>query len=123
MIPNRQSTFGCPKEIDVSYIDPAAANLNVGFVVAVRIVAKDSEADGIAAILKQLVAPSMAESGMKFFMPYSAPKDPSAFFVYELYENEAAWDAHNNSAHFKAAIVDLLPKCASRERVPFVPFV
>lgn len=107
----------------MSYIDPTAANLNVGFVVAIKIVAKDGEADGVAAILKQLVAPSMAEPGMKFFMPYRSPTDPSSFFVYELYENEAAWDAHNNSAHFKAAIVDLLPKCASRERVPFVPFV
>ncbi|MGL4438999.1 MAG: putative quinol monooxygenase [Bosea sp. (in: a-proteobacteria)] len=107
----------------MSYTDPSAANLNVGFVVAIKIVAKDGKADGVAAILKQLVAPSMAEPGMKYFMPYRSPADPSSFFVYELYENEAAWDAHNNSAHFRAAIVDLLPKCASRERVYFVPFV
>jgi quinol monooxygenase YgiN len=107
----------------VSYTDPSAANLNARFVVAIKIVAKEGEADSVAAILKQLVAPSMAEPGMKYFMPYRSPTDPSSFFVYELYENEAAWDAHNNSAHFKAAIVDLLPKCASRERVPFVPFV
>jgi quinol monooxygenase YgiN len=110
-------------EMHVSYTDPAAANLNVGFVVAIKIVAKNGEADGVAAILKQLVGPSMAEPGMKFFMPYRSSTDPSSFFIYELYESEAAWDAHNNSAHFKAAIVDLVPKCASRERVPFVPFV
>ncbi len=107
----------------MTYTDPEAANLNAGFVVAIRLVAKEGEADGVAAVLKQLVGPSMAEPGIKFFMPYRSPTDPSSFFLYELYENEAAWEAHNNSAHFKAAIVDLVPKCASRERVPFVPFV
>jgi quinol monooxygenase YgiN len=107
----------------VSDTHSSVVNLNVGFVVAIRIVAKAGEADSVATILKQLVAPSMAEPGMKVFMPYRSPTDPSSFFVYELYENEAAWDAHNNTAHFKAAIVDLVPKCASRERVPFVPFV
>jgi hypothetical protein len=40
----------------MSYSDPAAANLNKGFVVAIRIVAKDGEADAVADILKQLVA-------------------------------------------------------------------
>jgi quinol monooxygenase YgiN len=89
----------------VSYTDLSAANLNAGFVVAIKIVAKEGEADGVASILKQLVAPSMAEPGMKYFMPYRSPADPSSFFVYELYENEAAWNAHNNAAHFKAAIV------------------
>jgi quinol monooxygenase YgiN len=88
--------------MDVSYSDPTAANLNVGFVVAIKIIAKEGEAEGVAAILKQLVGPSMAEPGMKFFMPYRSPTDPSSFFLYELCENEAAWEAHNNSAHFKA---------------------
>jgi quinol monooxygenase YgiN len=105
------------------YLDPAAANLNDGFVVAVNIIAKDGEADAVADILQGLVAPSMAEPGMKFFMPYRSPTNPAAFFVYELYVNKAGWDAHNISAHFKAAIVDLLPRVAHRERLPFVPYV
>ena len=107
----------------MTYSDPVAANLNRGFVVAVKIVAKEGEADAIADILQQLVAPSMAEEGMKFFMPYRSPTDPSSFFVYELYVNEAGWDAHNNSAHFKSAIGELLPRCASRERIAYVPYV
>ena len=107
----------------MTYTDPAAANLNTGFVVAIRIVAKEGQADAVAEILKQLVAPSMAEEGMKFFMPYRSPTDPASFFVYELYTDQAAWDAHNNSVHFKSAIVELLPRCASRERVPFMPYV
>jgi quinol monooxygenase YgiN len=107
----------------MTYSDPVAANLNKGFVVAIRIVAKDGEADAVANILEKLVVPFMAEEGMKFFMPYRSPTDPSSFFVYELYANETAWEAHNNSSHFKSAIADLLQRCASRERVPFVPYV
>ncbi|MFH1804126.1 MAG: putative quinol monooxygenase [Pseudomonadota bacterium] len=104
------------------YCDPDAANLNIGFVVVIKIVAKDGEADAVAHILEQLIEPTMAEQGVKFFIPYRSPTDPKAFFIYELYVNEAGWDAHNNSAHFQSAIKELVPKVTTRERVPFVPF-
>ncbi|WP_179954197.1 hypothetical protein [Denitrobaculum tricleocarpae] len=32
-------------------------------------------------------------------------------------------EAHQQTAHFKAALPDLLALAARRERVPFVPFV
>lgn len=105
------------------YPDPAAANLNDGFVVAIKIVAKEGEAGAVADILERLIAPTMAEKGVKFFMPYRSPDDPNAFFVYELYRNAAGWDAHNESAHFLSAVEELLPKVEVRERVPFVPYV
>ncbi|WP_411891799.1 putative quinol monooxygenase [Yoonia sp. SDW83-1] len=104
------------------YPDPAAANLNDGFVVAINIVAKEGEADAVADILERLIAPTMAEEGVKFFMPYRSPTDPNAFFVYELYRGADGWDAHNESAHFQSAVEELLPKVELRERVPFVPY-
>ncbi|MGL4489950.1 MAG: putative quinol monooxygenase [Rhizobiaceae bacterium] len=107
----------------MTYTDPVAAGLNDGFVVAINIIAKDGEADAVADILQRLVAPTMAEDGVKFFMPYRSPTSSSAFFIYELYVNEDGWDAHNKSAHFLSAIEELLPRVAFRERVPFVPFV
>ena len=91
--------------------------------VSVRIIAKDDEADAVAAILQSLVRPSMAEPGIKFFMPYRSADNPSEFFVYELYEDRAGWDAHNASAHFLAAVDALVAKAASREQIPFRPFV
>lgn len=105
------------------YPDPAAANLNKGFVVAINIVAKDGEADAVADILERLIAPTMAEQGVKFFIPYRSPDDPNAFFVFELYRDAAGWDAHNESAHFRSAVEELLPKVEVRQRVPFVPYV
>ncbi|MDA8586921.1 antibiotic biosynthesis monooxygenase [Rhodobacteraceae bacterium] len=105
------------------YSDPAAANLNDGFVVAINIVAKEGEADAVAEILERLIAPTMAEEGVKFFMPYRSPTDTNAFFVYELYANAAGWDAHNASKHFQDAVKELIPKVSARERVPFIPYV
>lgn len=89
----------------------------------VRITAKDGEGDAIADILQKLAGPSIAEPGMKVFMPYRSPDDPSQFFVYEIYEDASGWDAHNASPHFLAAVDDLVAKAARRERIPFAAFV
>jgi quinol monooxygenase YgiN len=65
----------------------------------------------------------MAEPGVKLFLPYRSPTNSSLFFVFELYVDEAAWSAHEATDHFRAAIKELLPRVARRERVPFIPFV
>jgi len=97
--------------------------LNDGFVVAIHIEAKPDEAEAVAGLLAELVAPTMAEPGVKLFLPYRSPTNKSLFFVFELYVNEAAWGAHEATDHFKAAIKELLPRVTRRERVPFIPFL
>ena len=99
------------------------SELNDGFVVAITIEAKEGQADAVAAILEGLVAPTMGEPGVKLFQPYRSPSDPSRFFVFELYRTEAGWAEHQDTAHFKSAIEELLPRVAKRERVPYVPYV
>lgn len=103
------------------YTDPAAANLNDGFAVAINIVAKEGKGDAVANILQGLVAPTMAEKGVKFFVPYRSPSDPLSFFIYELYVDEAGWEAHNNTPHFLSVVDELVALAAHRQRVPFVP--
>jgi len=98
-------------------------DLNSGFVVAIAIRAKEGEGEAVAAILEGLVAPTMAEPGVKIFVPYRSPCDPLSFFLFELYDDRAAWDAHQATRHFKEAIEVLLPLAAERERVPYVPYV
>ena len=99
------------------------AALNEGFVVAITLEAKDGEAEAIAEILRIMTPPTMAEPGVKLFLPYRAPTNPSLFFIFELYVNEAAWKAHEATDHFKVAIEGLLPRLLRRERGPFVPFI
>lgn len=105
----------------MTYTDPAAANLNEGFVVAINIVAKEGKGDAVANILQGLIEPTMAEASVKFFMPYRSPTDPLSFFIYELYVDEAGWEAHNNAPHFLSVVDELVALAAHRQRVPFVP--
>ncbi|HZP74537.1 MAG TPA: putative quinol monooxygenase [Pseudolabrys sp.] len=98
------------------------AELNDGFVVAIEIDAKPGEEEAVAQGLSAMIAPTMAEPGVKLFLPYRSPTDRKAFFIFELYRNEAGWAEHQKTAHFKAFVETLLPRLARRERVPFVPF-
>jgi quinol monooxygenase YgiN len=98
------------------------SELNDGFVVAITIEAKAGQGDAMAAILGGLVAPTLAEPGVKLFIPYRSPTDPLSFFIFELYVNEDGWRAHQETPHFEAAIKELLPRAARRERIPFVPY-
>jgi len=98
-------------------------DLNDGFVVAIMLEAKPGEEQAIASILDVMTAPTMAEPGVKLFLPYRSPTNPALFFVFELYVEEAGWAAHERTAHFKEAVAGLLPRVIRRERVPFVPFI
>jgi quinol monooxygenase YgiN len=97
-------------------------DLNQGFVVAVTIEARPGEEDKVAALLQGLGAPTMAEPGVKLFLPYRSPSNKALFFIYELYVDEAAWGAHQNTGHFLTAIKELLPCAARRERIPYLPY-
>jgi quinol monooxygenase YgiN len=99
------------------------ASLDKGFVVAIMLEAKDGHAEALAEILRVMTPPTMAEPGVKLFLSYRSPTNPSLFFVFELYVNEAAWAAHEATEHFKIAVKELLPRVARRERIPFVPFL
>ena len=99
------------------------AQLNDGFVVAIEIVANAGEEAAVAGALEALIAPTMAEPGVKLFLPYRSPTDPRSFFIFELYRNEAGWAEHQRTDHFKAFVETMLPRIARRERVPYVPYV
>jgi quinol monooxygenase YgiN len=101
----------------------ALKSLNEGFVVAIMLEAREGEADALAEILRIMTPPTMAEPGVKLFLPYRSPTNPQLFFVFELYVDEAAWGAHEATEHFKTAVAQLLPRVTRRERVPFVPFL
>jgi quinol monooxygenase YgiN len=93
------------------------AELNQGFVVAIQIVAKAGEEDIVANALQTLVKPTMAEPGVKLFLPYRSPADPTAFFIFELYQNEAGWAEHQRTAHFKSFVDNMLPRIPRRSSI------
>ena len=98
------------------------ADLNKGFVVAIEIVAKAGEEDAVAHGLEIMIEPTLAEPGVKLFLPYRSPTNPRAFFIFELYLNEQSWADHQRTDHFKGFVDTMVPRLEKRVRVPYVPY-
>ena len=73
----------------------------MAYTVCVTWIAKPGEEDAVASCLEQLVEPSRAEEGVLVYIPNRDPEDPTKFFIYEQYVDEAAYTAHTETEHFK----------------------
>jgi quinol monooxygenase YgiN len=90
------------------------------FVVTAKWTSKPGEEEAVAAAVSQLIEPSRAEPGIILYQPHRDPEDPTVFYFYEQYVDEAAYKAHGDSAHFQAlAFGDAIPRLVSRERAFF----
>jgi quinol monooxygenase YgiN len=85
--------------------------------------AKEGEAEAVADILWRMARAVTSEPGTLLFWPHRSPSNDRIFFLYELYVDEAAFQAHQQTEHFKDLVLgQALPKLARRERVQLVPF-
>jgi quinol monooxygenase YgiN len=88
-----------------------------GLLVVAQWEAKDGQADKVAGILARFLPEAQSEPGAKLFLISRAKDNPAQFLFYELFRDEAAFKAHQDSAHFKAYIAEqALPLLARRER-------
>jgi quinol monooxygenase YgiN len=86
-------------------------------VVVARWTARAGEEDRVRAAIAKLVEPSRAEPGCRFYQPTVDPEDARAFVLIEVYDDEAAYEAHQASAHFQRhAVGEGIPLLESRER-------
>jgi quinol monooxygenase YgiN len=91
-----------------------------GLLVVAQWEAKEGEADRIAGILARFLPEAQAEPGTKLFLIGRAKDNPAQFLFYELFRDEAAFKAHQESAHFKTYIAgEALPLLAKRERMQY----
>jgi quinol monooxygenase YgiN len=91
-----------------------------GLLVVARWEAKDGQADKVADILSRFLPEAQREPGAKLFLISRAKDNPAQFLFYELFADEAAFKAHQESAHFKAYIAgQALPLLANRERAQY----
>ena len=72
-----------------------------GLLVVAQWEARDGEADKVAAILDRFLPEAQREEGAKLFLISRARENPAQFLFYELFRDEAAFKAHQESAHFK----------------------
>jgi quinol monooxygenase YgiN len=91
-----------------------------GLLVVAQWEAREGEADKVAAILDRFLPEAQREEGAKLFLISRAKENPAQFLFYELFRDEAAFKAHQESAHFKTYIAgQALPLLAKRERAQY----
>jgi quinol monooxygenase YgiN len=71
--------------------------------VVAKITAQAGKRDEVMAALGGLLASAQEEPGTLLYLFNSDGKDADVIWVYELYESQAALDAHSGSAAMKAA--------------------
>ena len=82
--------------------------------------AKPGEADAVAGILARLGEAARTEPGVQLFLVHRATDNPGQFLFYELFKDEAAFAAHQQTAHFKSLVLEQgLPRLTKRERVQY----
>ncbi|MGJ4897190.1 putative quinol monooxygenase [Bradyrhizobium oligotrophicum] len=91
-----------------------------GLLVVAQWEARDGEADRVAEILSRFLPEAQREPGAKLFLISRAKDNPAQFLFYELFRDEAAFKAHQESDHFKTYIAgQALPLLARRERMQY----
>jgi quinol monooxygenase YgiN len=82
--------------------------------------ANRGEEDAVAAILSRFAPQAREEPGVERFVIHRSRAEPAQFFFYEVFADEAAFAAHQQTPHFKGLIAgEALPKLTKRERAQY----
>jgi quinol monooxygenase YgiN len=88
-----------------------------GLVVTAFWEANPTEVSSVVDILQRFLPQAQKEAGVKAFQIHQSLTEPTKFFFYEVFRDEAAFGDHQQTEHFKTLIQDqALPKLARRER-------
>jgi quinol monooxygenase YgiN len=78
----------------------------MAYVVIARWTTRAGEQDRARALLVELAKLTRAEPGCRLFQPTVDPGDAREMTILEIYDDEAAFLAHGDSAHFKRYVLD-----------------
>ena len=88
------------------------------FVNAVDLDIVPAEHDNFLAAITENGAAAAKEPGCKRFDILNLGSDPNHFFLYEVYDNEAAFKAHRETDHFKKYMATTGKMVAKRDARP-----
>ena len=95
----------------------------MAFVLVAKWTAKAGEEGRVKRCLERLAEASRQEPGCRFYQPCQDREDPHSFLVFEIYDDEAACDAHRETDHFREiAAGEAFPLLESRERAFYEAF-
>jgi quinol monooxygenase YgiN len=107
-----------PYAIDKKTIGEAVSG--GGLLVVAEWEAREGQADKVAEILHRFLPEAQSDPGSKLFLIARGKENPAQFLFYELFRDEAALKAHQESAYFKTYIAgEALPLLAKRERAQY----
>lgn len=86
-------------------------------VVAVQYHIRPGHIDEALEFFQRLSEESRKESGVLMYQVHRHPSEPSHFFIYEQYADQAAFDAHRTTPHFQRYATRGLWKIVER-RIP-----
>lgn len=94
----------------------------MSYVLSVTWVARPGEEDRVAGLLQELAASAQTEPGCSEFRVHRALDDRRQFLLYEVYRDEAAFEEHQRTDHFKRLVLgEGLALLEKRERLYYEP--
>lgn len=88
----------------------------MSFVLQVDIRIKPENVRAFMEKIAENAAAARKEAGCKQFDLAVDPKDPTHLMLYEVYADDKAFEAHQQTAAFKKYVAEAVPLLASRER-------
>ena len=88
----------------------------MSYVLQVDIRIKPENVDAFMAKLAVNAADARTEPGCIRFDVLVDPADSTHVMLYEIYDNEKSFEAHQQTAHFKRYVAEAVPLLASRQR-------
>lgn len=94
------------------------------YIVNARLLAKPGEEDTIIGAMREIVPASRAEPGCVAYIAHQDISDPRRFMFYEQYDDEAAFQAHVASDHYRRWVAETIaPALEERERGVYVEVI
>ena len=88
----------------------------MAFVLQVSIRIKPENVDAFMQKLDENARNARKEPGCKQFEVLVDPKDGTKIMLYEVYNDEAAFETHQQTPHFKKYVAESVPLLADRAR-------
>jgi quinol monooxygenase YgiN len=83
---------------------------------------REGEAEAAADIITRFAPEARKEPGLELLMVNQCATNPSQFLFYEVFRDAEAFEAHQQTPHFKTLIQEqALPRLSKRERVQYAP--
>ena len=91
----------------------------MSFVLVVNIRIKPESVDSFMRQLSHNALEARKEPGCRQFEVLVDPKEKTKIMLFEVYDSEKAFEAHQATPHFKKYLAEAVPLLASRERQVF----